>query len=142
MGVHKTVEEAKENLSKAVAYIPERYKRGVGRADWAGPASSEEAESNYAAGVSEAVANKTRQKGIRAIDNSVWVRAAQEKGGAAIGPGITRNLDKYMANVRPSMDAANAAADAAPARTRDWRENIANRLIPVVEAERRAVGKD
>jgi len=142
MVAHKTVEEAKENLSKAVAYIPERYKKGVGRADWAGPASSEEAESNYAAGVSEAVARKARQKGIRAIDNSVWQRRAQEKGGAAIGPGIKAALDKYAANVRPSMEAASAAADAAPPKTRDWRENIANRLIPVVEAQRRAVGKE
>lgn len=142
MGVHKTIEEAGENLDKAVAYIPERYKKGVGKADWSGPAGSEEAESNYAAGVSEAVANKTRQAGIRAIDNSVWQRAAAEKGGAAIGPGIKRGLGKYKANIRAPMEAAIAASDSAPARTRDWRENISNRLIPVVEAERRAVGKD
>lgn len=142
MGVHKTIDEAGENLDKAVAYIPERYKKAVGKADWAGPAASEEAESNYAAGVSEAVANKSRQKGIREIDNSVWVRAAQEKGGSAIGPGIKRGLGKYKANIRAPMEAAIAAADSAPAKTRDWRENIANRLIPVVEAERRAVGKE
>ncbi len=142
MGVHKTVDEAAENLDKAAAYIPERYKKGVGKADWAGPAGSDEAEANFAGAMTEVIAEKSHQKGIRETDNAFWQKQSADKGGAVIGARIKAAIPRYKTNIRDTMNAAIAASDAAPPKTRDWRENIANRLIPVVEAERKAAGKE
>ena len=140
--VHKTIGQAKDNLDKSIAYIPDRYKAAVGKADWATPAGSDEAESNYGEAVSRAVADRTRQKRVREVSNEEWRSRAKDVGGARIGEGVRKGLGKYTARMGPVLDAMNAASDAAPARVIDWRANITNRLIPVVEAARRAAGKE
>ncbi len=139
--VHKTIAEAEANLKTSIAYIPERYKAAVAKADWATAAQSDAAESNYASGVALAAANKTRQKKLRDVSNETWKSAALAKGGVRIGPGITESLAKYRSHMGPVLDAMNAASDAAPVKTTDWRSNITNRLYPVVEAAKRAAGK-
>lgn len=142
MGNHKTIGEAKANLENAITYIPERYKTGVSKADWATPAASDEAESNFAAAIAKAIADGTRQKKIREVSNETWKGAAMDKGARNIGEGIRKGLPKYTAKMGPVLDAMNSAADSAPARTTDWRANINNRLIPVIEAAKRAAGKE
>ena len=141
MGNHKTIGEAKANLEQSIAYIPDRYKQGVSKADWATPAASDEAESNYASGVAKAVADGTRQKRVREVSNEAWKAAAMDKGARNIGEGIRKGLAKYTARMGPVLDAMNSAADSAPARTTDYRQNINNRLIPVIEAAKRAAGR-
>lgn len=138
---HKTIGEATANLEGAVAYIPARYAEGVKKADWYTPASSAEAEDNYAVRVSEAIANKSRQKGIQACSNEIWRAGAAGKGAANIGAGIRAGLPKYTARMGPVLEAMNNAADMAPAKGTDFRQNIANRLVPVIEAAKAAAGK-
>lgn len=138
---HKTIGEAEANLKQSIAYIPDRYKKGVMAADWATPAGSDEAESNYATAISQAIADGTRQRKIRETSNAVWQAGASGKGAVNIGPGILAGLEKYRSNMSPVLDAMNAASDAAPARTTDYRTNITQRLIPVIEAAKRAAGK-
>ena len=142
MVVHKTIADAKKNLEESIPYIGGRYESAVKKADWATAAASDAAEENYAAGVAEAAAKKTRQKKIKLVSNSDWQNAAATKVAPIIGERIRQALVKYEANMGPVLDAMNAAADAAPARTADWRANINNRLIPVVTAARRAAGKE
>lgn len=138
---HKNIGEAEANLKQSIAYIPERYRKGVMAADWVGPAGSDEAEANYATKISEAIANGTRQRKIRETSNAVWQAGAAGKGATNIGPGILAGLEKYRANMGPVLDAMNAASDALPAKGTDWRANIATRLIPIIEASKRAAGK-
>ncbi len=137
----KTKAEARANFEAAAAYIPARYLAGVEKADWFGPASSNQAETNYAAGVSDAVAKKRRQTQIKKISNEDWKSAAREKGAPVIGTRITAALPKWEANWGPMYDQVQSKVAALPPKTVDFRANITARLIPVVETWKKAAGK-
>jgi len=137
----KSKEEARANFEAAVAYIPSRYAAGVKRADWATPAGSDAAEANYAAGVSDAVAKKRRQSEVRKVSNSDWQSAAVAKGAPIIGERIRQALGKWASEWGPKYDAVVSKVGTLPARTTDFRANINNRLVPVVEEWKRAAGK-
>lgn len=139
--VLKTKEEAKANFEASVGYIPDRYRAGVTKADWLTPAKSDAAEKNYADGVSKAMAAKTRQKAIAGMSNEEWKNAATNKGAPIIGERIRGALDKWAANWGSKYDAVASKVAALPPKSTDWRANINNRLVPVVETWRRAAGK-
>lgn len=140
--VHKSITEAKEHLRSAAPMIPERYKAGTSRADWAGPASSPQAKANFEAGIAEAIAKDSRGAGIVEAGDAGYRKGCAEKGAPVIGTRILAAIEKYAAGFTPILSAMSGAADAAPARTRDWRANVNNRLLPVVEAARKAAGKE
>lgn len=139
--VMKTREEAKANLEAAISFIPDRYSAGVAKADWIGPAKSDQAEKNYADGVGKAVAAKRRQKAISKLSNEDWKNAAISKGAPIIGERIRGALDKYDANWGPMYDRVKSKVSTLPPKTTSWRDNITKRLIPTVEEWRRAAGK-
>ena len=139
--VLKTKEQAKANLEAAIAYIPERYAAGVQQADWFGPASSAQAEKNYATAIGKAVAGKTRQKGISKVTNEEWKRAAIDKGAPIIGTRLAGALDKWERKWGPMYDQVTSTVNALPAKTTDFMANITNRLVPTVKAWKKAAGK-
>lgn len=139
--VTKTKEEARANFEASIAYIPARYTAGVRKADWAGPAGSDQAETNYAAGVADAVAKKRRQAKVRQVSNSDWQAAAETKGAPIIGGRISAALGKWMANWGPIYDGVVSKVAALPPKTVDFRANINNRLVPIVEEWKRGAGK-
>ena len=139
--VLKTKEEAKANFEAAVAYIPARYEAGVRKADWATPAGSEQAEKNYATGVQKAVTTKRRQTEVRKVSNADWQNAAATKGAPIIGERIRGALEDWAAEWGPMYDAVASKVKALPAPTTDFRANINNRLVPTVEAWKKAAGK-
>ena len=127
----KPQSEITENFVAGAGQAPARYKKGVARADWQTPASSEEAETNYGAGVSEAVAAKSRQKGIQNVSNSTWQQAAGTKGAERIGRGMAQASGKQAANWAESR--AFLEGLSLPPRTRNATENVQNRAIPVAQ---------
>lgn len=137
----KTKEEARANLEASVAYIGPRYITGVGRADWATPAGSEAAEKNYADAVARAVANKTRQAGVKRVSNSEWQRLAIDKGGAIIGERVRGAIDKQAARWGPIYDRVVSDVARMTPRTIDFRANVTNRVLPTVEAWKKHSGK-
>lgn len=139
--VTKTKEEARANFEASLSYIPARYQAGIHKADWAGPAGSDQAESNYAAGVQDAVAKKRRQTKVREISNTTWQTAAINKGAPIIGERIRGALDKWAGNWGPIYDGVLAKVTSLPPKTTDFRANINNRLVPVVEEWKRGAGK-
>jgi len=139
--VIKSKEEAKANLEASIAYIPNRYESGVRKADWHGPAASEAAESNYAAGVQNAITKKSRQAGVNKVSNADWQNAAVTKGKPIIGERIRGALGKWSANFGPIYDSVAGKIATLPPKTTDFRANINNRLVPVVEEWKRASGK-
>ena len=139
--VHKTIQESGQHLADASSTIGPRYAAATARADWEGPSSSREAESNYVDGVNEAITKGSRVAGIRNAGNQKYQKGCGEKGASVIGQRVKAARGEYESNFGPVLGAMNSAADAAPARTRDFRANINNRLVPVVEAARRAAGK-
>lgn len=127
----KPQSEITENFLAGASRAPARYKKGVSRADWQGPASSEAAESNFAAGVTEAVASKSRQRGVQNVTNAEWQRSAADKGAARIGKGMADAAPKQAqkwAPYRSFLEGLNL-----PDRTRNATENIQNRSIPVAQ---------
>jgi hypothetical protein len=139
--VIKSKEEAKANLEASISYIPARYESGVRKADWQGPAGSEQAETNYASGVQAAIGKKSRQAGVRKVSNSDWQSAAIAKGKPIIGERIRGALGKWSTNFGPVYDAVAGKVSTLPPKTTDFRANINNRLVPVVEEWKRAAGK-
>ena len=132
--VHKTVDEAAKHLGESVAVIPGRYKEATSKASWEEPASSAQAESNYSAGVAEAIAEGRRVSGIHEAGDTKYRKGCAEKGAGVIGTRITAALSTYRSEFAPILGAMNAASDAAPPRTRDPMTNIDQRLKPVVAA--------
>jgi hypothetical protein len=142
MGVVKTKEEALENFRTALVYIRSRYEAGVGKADWLGPAGSDASEANFNTAMTKALAEKRRQKAIRALTNEFWRAAAKEKGGPVIADRIRAVLEtKWLAKWGPMYDAVTALLARLPPRGLVWRENIDKRLVPVVEAWVKAAGR-
>jgi len=139
--VTKTLEQAKANFEASIGYIPDRYRSGVQGADWLTPAKSDAAEKNFADGVSKAISQKTRQKNIAAMSNDEWKNAAVNKGAPIIGDRIRGALDKWAANFGPVYSTVQSKVAALPPKTTDWRANINNRLVPVVEQWRKGAGK-
>lgn len=137
----KTKEEARANLEASVAYIPERYKAGVARADWATPAGSDQAERNFADKMSQVISKKTRQLKVKAVSNATWQSAAIEKGGAVIGTRIRDSIDKQSAKWSPIYDRVVSDLARLPARTVDFRTNITNRVVGTVESWKKHSGK-
>lgn len=139
--VMKTVEEARANLENSIGYIPARYEAGVNKADWFTPAASPQAETNYAAGVTRAVTNKTRQKAIRKLSNEVWKTGAITKGAPRIGEAIRGSLDKYATNFGAVYSGIVSLVPTLPPRTTDYIANIDNRLKAVVKQWKKGAGK-
>lgn len=137
----KTKEEARANLEASVGYIPDRYKAGVSRADWATPAGSDQAERNFADKMSQVIAKKTRQLKIKAVSNATWQAAAMEKGGAVIGSRIRDSIDKQSAKWGPIYDRVVSDVARLPGRTVDFRTNITNRVVGTVESWKKHAGK-
>jgi len=139
--VVKTKEEARANFEAAIPYIPARYESGVRKADWYTPASSDQAEENYATAVQKAITEKSRQKAIKAMSNADWQNAAISKGAPIIGARIREALGKWLDNWGPMYDQVVEQVGRLPPKTVDWRANIENRLYPIVETWKRAAGK-
>lgn len=137
----KTKEEAKANLEASVAYIPDRYRAGIARADWATAAGSDQAEKNFADSMANAVAKKSRQLKVKQVSNTDWQTAASVKGGAVIGTRIRESLDKQSARWSPIYDRVVADLGRLPPKTVDFRTNITNRVIGTVESWKKHSGK-
>jgi len=137
----KTKEEARANLEASVSYIPDRYRAGVSRADWATPAGSDQAERNYADAMSKVIAAKRRQNNVKKVSNATWQAQAMEKGGAVIGERIRASIDKQAANWAPIYDRVVSDIARLPARTVDFRSNITNRVVGTVESWKKHSGK-
>lgn len=137
----KTKEEARANFESAIPVIGTRYEQGVRKADWQSKAASDQAERNFADGMNKAISSKRRQTKIRALSNADWQNAAVSKGVPIIGERIRQSLDKWAGNWGPMYDQVAAEVGRLPAKTTDFRANINNRLIRVVETWKKAAGK-
>ncbi len=137
----KTIQQSAENLRQVAALIGPRYTIGINNADWQTPASSDQAEQNYASGVQAAVASGARRSGILNVTNQQWQTAATTKGAGVIGQRIADAIPKYIANFGPILAAMSAEQATLPPRTTSATQNVTNRLIPIIHAAQRAAGK-
>jgi len=75
------------------------------------------------------------------MTNDEWKKGATEKGKPIIGERIRGALDKWSAEWGPKYDVVTAKVATLPPSTLDFRANITNRLVPTVEAWKKAAGK-
>ena len=139
--VMKTTAQARANLEASISYIPARYIEGVKAADWAGPAGSEQAETNFGTSMQKVISGKTRQKGVKEVPNSDWQNAAATKGGNVIGERIRLALDDWQTEFGPIYEGVQSKVKTLPPSTTDFRANINARLVPTVEQWKRGAGK-
>lgn len=114
--------------------IPERYRQGVQNADWHTAASSDQAEANYNTRMTQALAAKSRQNGIKRVNNDTWQSAALGKGASNIAAGVTAGIDKYKENFGKVYTAVLPTIRGLKPRTADPMQNVNQRVIPVVKA--------
>lgn len=136
-----TIQQAQNNYQNSIAIVPERYEMGVQNADWKTAVSSEQAKRNWDDGVTAAMQNNSWRRGVENVSNETWKNAAATKGRNSIAEGMRMGADKYVRNFQPVLEAMNQAASSLPPRTSDYRQNITARVLPVVQAAKRAAGK-
>jgi hypothetical protein len=139
--VLKTKAEARSNFEAAIPFIGARYSIGIKKADWFTPASSDEAEKNFSTAMTDVLAKKKRQLGIKATSNAEWQTAADTKGAPIIGDRIRAALGTWEAVWGPMYDRIVSLVPALPKKTLDYKVNIAQRLTRVVEEWKKAAGK-
>lgn len=117
----------------SIGRVPTNYKAGIlATTDWADKASSDAAENLWGEAIEEARAARRRQKAIQAVSNEEWKSKAGDLGAKRIGTGMTANADKRTRNYEPYRE--TIAGITLPDRTASGRENVMNRVIPIVEA--------
>ena len=83
------------------------YVSQVQAAAWKVYAASAQAEANYATGVQQAVANKSRQKAIEQSSDEVWKQGVATLGSSRFGQGVSAAQPKMQAVMQkliPAMD--------------------------------------
>lgn len=120
------VQGASNNAEKLV----NNYTRRSGKLD---AAKSDQAEQLYAAKVQQAVANKSRQKGLNKVTESEMNAAMQATGAGNYRSGTQRSADKQAKNVEPYYAALDSLEGKYPARTADPMANLTNRAGLVVK---------
>ena len=136
-----TIQTAMDNYGNSISLVPERYQAGIANADWKTAVSGQQANQNWKDGIQSAISNDSWTKGIEKVSNDTWKNAAATKGAASIATGMRNALPKYQRNFAPILEAMNSRAASLPPKTTDFRQNIANRVIPIVEAAKQAAGK-
>lgn len=72
------------------------------RVPWA--AATVAAETNYSAGVQQAIGNGSFRKGVTAAGDAKWQRKAAGVGAQRFGPGVQAAQPDYAAGVAPYLD--------------------------------------
>ncbi len=120
------VQGASNNAEKLV----NNYIKQPGKLD---AAKSDAAEKLYADKIAQAVANKSRQKGLSRVSESDMNAAMQATGAQNYRSGTSRSADKQSKNVEPYYAGLDALEGKLPARTSDPMANLMNRAGAVVK---------
>lgn len=120
------VSGASNNAEKLV----QNYIKQPGKLD---AAKSDAAEKLYADKVAQAIANRSRQKGLNKVSESDMNAAMQATGAQNYRSGTARSSDKQAKNVEPYYAALDALEGKLPARTSDPMANLMNRAGAVVK---------
>lgn len=141
-----TSEEIKSAYTASGSRAASEYAKAIDKVtDFVGRATSETSESNYAAGVASAVANKTRAKMISAkVTNESWKSDAKTKGGSIIGTRIAGAGEKQAKGYAPIHAALSGLElpDKVPDDPIGNLTRIAGRVVAAsANVKRRAQGK-
>ena len=103
----------------------------IARTDKVARMSSDASQKNYESAMKDAAVLKRRQTKLKKVSESDLNDAMRTKGAARYAEGTAASADKALANVSPFLDEIDRTVAALPARTRDPRANVMNRVVPI-----------
>lgn len=127
----KGIDRATSNWKAGVAGASGRYTEGINATnDWQEKAMA--AEESYATGIQQAVANRSREKGLSKVSNSEWKSKTATKGGQRWMPGVNAAEADYRKGLAPVLVIIEGVS--LPPRTNDAAANVAARVTPIAVA--------
>jgi len=117
-----------ERTAVATGDLVEGYER---RTDKVTRMSSDDAQKNFEAAMKDPNVLKRRQSKLKKLSESDLNEAMRTKGAARYAEGTAASADKALANVEPYLDEIDNITAKMPARTRDPRANVMNRVVPL-----------
>ncbi len=127
----KSAGEALENWKLAQGRVPAAYSKGVARAKDV-TAKAIAGEELYAAKMQEAIANRSRAKGLEKSSDEKWRAGAQGKGAQRIAAGMAAAENEFSSGIARVLSVIQGVS--IPARVADPMANVDNRLKPIAKA--------
>jgi len=130
MSIDKTAWERKYRERTAVA-TEDLVTGYTNRTDKVARMASDDAQKNFEAAMKDPAVLKRRQSKIKTLSESDLNEAMRTKGAARYAEGTAASAGKALANVAPYLDEIDRTVASLPARTRDPRANVMNRVVPI-----------
>lgn len=124
----KWKEKYTRNTAAATADLVDGY---IARTDKVAKMSSDAAQSNYEAAMRDKKVLERRQKKLKGLSESDLNEAMETKGAARYAEGTAASADKALENVTPFLEEIDSITAKLPPRTRDPRQNVMDRVVPL-----------
>jgi len=122
----------KDKYTRNTAAATEDLVKGyTDRTDKVARMSSDTAQSNYEAAMRDKKVLERRQKKLKGLSESDLNEAMRTKGATRYAEGTAASADKALTNVEPYLDEIDKIVGAMKPRTRDPRQNVMDRVIPI-----------
>ena len=118
----------RERTAVATGDLVEGYEK---RTDKVARMSSDDAQTNFEAAMKDPKVLKRRQSKLKKLSESDLNDAMRTKGAARYAEGTAASADKALENVTPYLEEIDSITARLPARTRDPRANVMNRVVPI-----------
>jgi len=116
------------NTAAATGDLVDGY---VARTDKVTRMASDDAQKNFEDAMRDAAVLKRRQSKLKKLSESDLNDAMRTKGATRYAEGTAASADKALANVEPYLAELETIVTKLPARTRDPRKNVMDRVVPI-----------
>ena len=118
-------------VSGATAKVDKLVRKYTARTDKLARATSDEAQKNYVAGVTDPVSQKLRLVNLKKLSEADLNKGMEEKGRTAYSTGVGAAQNKYVSNVQPYLSEIDRIKGTLKPHTRDARANVMERVLPL-----------
>jgi hypothetical protein len=116
------------NTAAATGDLVDGY---VARTDKVTKMASDQAQANFEAAMRDKKVLERRQKKLKGLSEEDLNNAMRTKGAARYAEGTAASADKALANVTPYLDEIDKITAGLKPRTRDPRQNVIDRVVPL-----------
>ena len=124
----KWKEKYTRNTAAATGDLVDGY---IARTDKVARMASDDAQKNFEEAMREPAVLKRRQTKLKKLSEGDLNEAMRTKGAARYAEGTAASADKALENVEPFLTELDSIVAKLPARTRDPRKNVMDRVIPI-----------
>jgi len=116
------------NTAAATGDLVDGY---IARTDKVTRMSSDAAQANYEAAMRDKAVLERRQAKLKKVSESDLNEAMRTKGATRYAEGTAASADKALTNVEPYLDEIDRIVTTMKPRTRDPRQNVMERVVPL-----------